>query len=252
MNRISAVIITKNEENNIEGCLQSVKWADEIIAVDSISIDRTVEICKRYTNKVYLKPFESFEKQKNYGAEMASSEWIFSIDADERCTEELERELRAAAERDDFDGYKIPLKNYFLGRYIKYVYGNAAPLRFYRKDKGIYEGYVHEKFDLNGKAGILNNYLIHIGYKSIDELISKIPLYTNLEAKMKYERGEEFSIFKAILSALHVVWLRLIKLRGYKDGTHGIVIVAFMAIYILIIHFKLWELHNKEDKPETT
>ena len=66
MNRISAVIITKNEENNIEGCLQSVKWADEIIAVDSISIDRTVEICKRYTNKVYLKPFESFEKQKNY------------------------------------------------------------------------------------------------------------------------------------------------------------------------------------------
>lgn len=250
MNRISVVIITKNEEKNIEDCLQSVRWADEIVVVDSFSSDRTVEICKRYTDKVYLKPFESFEKQRNYGIEMASSEWIFSIDADERCTEELGKELRTVAEKDDFDGYKIPLKNYFLGRYIKYVYGNAAPLRFYRKGKGIYKGYVHEQFKLHGKVGILNNYLIHIGYRNIDELISKLPLYTSLEAKIQYEKGKRFSILRAILSFLHVIYIRLIRLRGYKDGIHGLVILTFMAIYILIIHFKLWELHNKESKPE--
>ncbi|HLD18382.1 MAG TPA: glycosyltransferase family 2 protein, partial [Candidatus Nanoarchaeia archaeon] len=153
MQKISVTIITLNEEANIRACLESVKWADEILVSDSGSSDRTVEICKEYGAKVFNDVWLGFGKQKNLIAGRARNNWILNIDADERVTPELKKEIEEVLNNGDCEGYNIPRKNFFSNKWIRHCgWYPDYNLRLYRRDKGRFnERNVHEAVQIDGK-----------------------------------------------------------------------------------------------------
>ena len=161
-NKISVIIITANEEENIRECLGSVKWADEVILVDSESTDRTIDIAKEFTAQIYIRKWEGFASQKRFALEKTSNEWVLSIDADERVTPELSDEI-LSLDFSNADGYYIKRDNYFLGKLIKGCgWGNDYQLRLMRKSKTeLKDNLVREGFVANGKREKLNSTIIH-------------------------------------------------------------------------------------------
>jgi glycosyltransferase involved in cell wall biosynthesis len=176
MARISACVMTYNEEHDIEVCLQSLRWANEIIVLDSFSKDRTLEIAKKYTDKIFQSKWPGSPSiQRNLCAQKAAGDWILQVDADERIPKELSDEIMYAINSQaHFDAYYIARKNYWLGYWIRH--GGWYPdygIRLYKKASGSWEGHSHEKFTMKGEAGILKNPLIHDNLKSIHEHVQK-------------------------------------------------------------------------------
>lgn len=171
MATISATVITYDEEADIEECLKSLEWADEIIVVDACSTDRTVEIAQQFTDRVYVRPWPGFSEQKNFAVEKATGDWVLHIDADERVTEELREEIiQTINSSNTCDGYHIPRINHWLGRPIRHSgwYPDYA-LRLFRKGKATCVGMSHETFVVDGSEGRLQNPLLHYSYRSIQE-----------------------------------------------------------------------------------
>ena len=165
MNKICGLVICKNEEKNIEACLKSILWCDEIVVADSFSSDNTLNIAKRYTDKIYQNEWKGFAAQRKFALSKAGSEWILSLDADERCTPELESEIRSVLSADNVseEGFEIPRKSFFLGKWIKHCgWYPDHQLRLFRKDSGyVKERLVHEGYEVNGKIGKLRNDILH-------------------------------------------------------------------------------------------
>jgi len=245
-NKISVIIITANEEENIRECLESVKWADEIIVVDSESADRTIEITKEFTAKTYIRKWQGFASQKRFALEKASNEWVLSIDADERVTPELSTEI-LSLDLSNADGYYIKRDNYFLGKLIRGCgWGNDYQLRLVRKSKTeLTDNLVHEGFVVNGKREKLNSTIIHFTYKSIHQALAKINYYSTLEAKEKY-KSKSVSFLKIIFQPLIAFYQDFIARRGYKDGVHGLLISFNNALTKLQVLTKIWELQKNE------
>lgn len=237
---LSVVVITLNEQERIRDCLESVKWADEIIVVDSCSQDRTVEIAKEYTYKVYQHEFLGDGPMRNFSIGQACGEWILTIDADERISPELRTEIQELLKSPKHDGYYIPFKVFFLGKWMKH--GGFWPeyhLRLFRKDRGRFsEVPAHAKAVIKGKIGKLKNHIIHFTCDNLSNYVAKLNSHTNLIARQK-NRGS--SVLKAFLHA----WARflntyLIK-AGFLDGKEGFIVSALLSYYVLIKHLKLWE-----------
>ena len=229
MPTISTIIITKNEEENIEACLESVLWTDEIIVLDSGSTDNTLTICKKYAPKVrvYAADWPGFGKQKNRALAFATSTWILSVDADERVTPELQQEILQKLDNANCVAYNIPRLTYFLDKPIKYCFGNKsdAPLRLVKKDYGKFsDDIVHERLIVNGAVGKLQNKLQHFSFGSIEELINKINSYSTLGAIKLHATKKKTSYAKAVA---HAFW-RFIKIYflklGFLDGWPGFII----------------------------
>lgn len=249
MNRekISATIITYNEEENIRDCLQSIKWADEIIVVDSGSSDRTVEICSEYTDKVFLNPWLGMKEQKEFAVNKASNLWIFSIDADERATEKLKEYILEELKNPTSDGYRFPRQNYFLGKWLKH--GGWYPdyvLRFFRRDKGYFGGInPHDKVIIEtGKVATVTAPIVHFTYKSLSQYILKQNLYSSISAEEIFHSGKIKKLTPGIILIKMVskfIETYFIK-RGFKDGFYGL-IAAIGATYSAFFKYtKLWEL----------
>ena len=193
MKKISTVIITLNEEENIKECLESIKWTDEIIVIDSFSTDNTVKICKNFSKnvKVFKRKWTGYSNQKNFGIKKAKYNWILSIDADERITPELKEEIKEVLSQKNkeeyYKGYKIPRKNFYFGKWIKW--GGNYPdyqLRLFHKKYGKFKNIpVHEGVIVNGPVSTLKNPLLHYSYKNIDEYFKRFMKYTELEKKSK-------------------------------------------------------------------
>ena len=162
--KLTVLIIAFNEEKNLRDCLESVKWADEIIVIDSFSTDKTVEISKEFTDKVISRKWEGFSSQRKFSIEQASHEWILSLDADERITEELKNSIqRMLANGSSADGYKVARKNHFLGKWIKGAFWYPDyQMRFFRKSKAKMEDrLIHEGFEVDGNVGVIDGDIIH-------------------------------------------------------------------------------------------
>jgi glycosyltransferase involved in cell wall biosynthesis len=188
--RLSVVIVTLNEEKHIRECLENVKWADDIVIVDSFSTDKTREIAKKYTKKVFKVPQIGTGKIKNIGIDKAKNLWILNIDADERVTDELRKEIEYVLKNPKFDGYYIPRKSFIGKKWIKY--SGQWPdyqLRLFRKDKGRFqERLVHERVILNGYPGYLKNPLIHLNYDNWHHYFLKSNHYSTREAQELLEK----------------------------------------------------------------
>lgn len=248
MTKISALVITKNEEEHLSECLESLKWVDEIIVIDSGSIDKTVEIAKKYTPKVYFHKWPGYSEQKNWGATKCKNEWIISVDADEQVSKELKEEIVKAAETEPHDGYWIPTKDFMFGRWI--LHGGWYPqehIRLYKKAKSSWGKNVHETITVDGSVGHLTNPLLHFGHTDILEFVGKLNIYTQKEADDLFQAGERGSISKGIFLGFKTFMSRYFKYQGYKDGEHGLLLAILMSFYIFNTQAKLWEKWYKKE-----
>ncbi|HPM42637.1 MAG TPA: glycosyltransferase family 2 protein [Candidatus Omnitrophota bacterium] len=252
--RLSVVIITKNEESNIRDCIQSVIWADEIIVVDSGSSDRTVDICREFTDKVFSKEMRGFGAQKQFGVEKASCEWVLVLDADERVSPELGERLRKIlTEGSGLDGYKIWRKTFYLGRWIRHCGWYAPVVRFFKKGRGVYDmRYVHESIEISGLIGEIREPILHFSYTSIDQHVNKVMTYSNYDALILYEKGVRITPFNQMwyLTAkpLLIFVRKYLFMKGSMDGTRGFLISAFTAFVVFLNYAKLWELQINRDR----
>jgi len=248
-NSISAIIITYNEQENIRACLETVKWADEVIVVDSFSTDKTVEICKEYTHKIIQKTFEGFGPQKQFALEQATSDWVFSIDADERVSRELAEEILSHRNSLDKDGYFVPRESFWLGKKLRFGgCGKEMIVRLCRKQKGKFQGNVHEKLAIDGEVGHLKNSILHVSYKNMEHYFSKFNLYSTLVAQERFKAGRNVPLVLQIIFSVLDFFNRYIIKLGFLDGMPGFLWASFSSFHRMVKYAKLWEM-QREQKP---
>ena len=248
---LSVVIITKNEEANIRQCLDGVKWADEIVIVDDMSTDRTVSICREYTDKIYTRKMEGFGAQKQYAIDQATCEWVLSLDADERLSPELKDHItRLLAADPRYSGYKIWRKTFYLGAWIRYCGWYNPVVRFFKRGSGRTDlKYVHEEILITGEVGEIKSPLLHYSYNSIEQHVNKIIMYSDYDSRLLFEKGIR-------ISNSNVVWYCLIKpgimaMRKYivqggiLEGPRGLFISAFTGMVVFLNYAKLWTLQRE-------
>lgn len=244
---LSVVLATFNEEKNLPSCLASVKdLADEIVIVDGTSSDKTVEISKSFGARVLVKDNPPiFHINKQIAIDMAKKDWVLQLDADEQVTPELAAEIRAIMkDKDSADGYWVPRKNWFLGRFL--MKGGVYPdytLRLYRKGKGhLPQKDVHEQAVVEGEVGYLKHPLIHMADPYFDRYVLRYKRYTNLiasELKEKHTGKDPVTLAKYMV-ALPIFWFFLIYIRhkGILDGWQGFVWAFFSAMRFPVAYFK--------------
>jgi (heptosyl)LPS beta-1,4-glucosyltransferase len=247
LNKISVIVITKDEEKNISDCLKSVEWADEIIVVDAESNDKTVELAKNFTDKVFTKRWEGYVPQKKYALGLAGNEWVLSVDADERITPELKTEILNLSPG-DIAGYKIRRKNFLLDKEITSCgWGNDYQLRLFKKEKtDLTERLVHEGFTVDGKISKLENPMLHYTFSSFTDYFNKINYYTSLKAEeLVKQKGKVggWTIFSHTVSAFILFFINK---RGFKGGVRGLIISLLHSVSTMLNYIKLWELQNKK------
>jgi glycosyltransferase involved in cell wall biosynthesis len=246
---ISICIICFNEEKNIRRCLESSTWADEIVVVDSLSQDKTAEIAREYTDKVYEREWPGYVKQKNYALAKVNSPWILSVDADEEISQSLQYEIRKEIEkRDPKDGYSMPRRSFYQGRWIKHSgFYPDRQLRLFRRNRGYWVGKrVHERVHVNGEIGLLKNDLLHYPYKgTISGQLQAVDRFSSLLAENMREQGKRYSLLLLLvrppLKFLEVYFFRL----GLLDGLAGFVIALTSAYAMFVRYVKLRELCNR-------
>jgi (heptosyl)LPS beta-1,4-glucosyltransferase len=242
---VSVTIITRNESANIAAALESVAWADEIIVVDAESTDNTVDIARRYTSSVIVRPWPGYVAQKNFAAEQAAHDWILSLDADERVTPALAAEIRRVMERPPAAaGYRIPRVTYHLGRWIRSTdWYPDSQLRLYDRRRARFTGrYVHESVKADGPVANLQNELQHFAYRDIAHHLQVMDRYTTLAARQMFEEGRRASWVDVLIHP-RLAFLRNYLLRGgFRDGMPGLIVSVMNSYYVSLKFAKLWEL----------
>lgn len=249
--KISATIITRNEEENIAGALHTLAWADEIIVVDSESTDRTVEIALQFTDKVITQKWLGYAAQKNFASEQATNEWIFNLDADERVTPELAQELEALqhTETHEAAAFKMPRKVFYLGRWIKHSgWYPDEKIRLYNRTQGRWHGdYVHESVKVGGQVKRLSGDILHYTVRNASEHHLRLDRYTTLAAEEAFEKNRRASFASIGFSPFATFIKSYVFKFGFLDGYQGIAIAYFAAQYVFLKNLKLWELQNGKE-----
>jgi glycosyltransferase involved in cell wall biosynthesis len=244
---VACVVISKNEEANIQDCLRSAQWVDELIVVDAESCDKTVELARACGAKVSVRPWPGFGLQKNFGMAQASSDWILILDADERVTEELRGEARICLERwrpGAPVAYRIPRRNFFYGAWVRG--GGVYPdyqVRLFRRGIAQYNDVaVHENLIVDGEIGTLGGHLDHYTERRIQDHFKKFGLYTTLAAQEKAKTVRTVGWSDLIVRPL-VVWVKTYVLKqGFRDGVNGLIVCVFASMYTFVKYAKLWDL----------
>ena len=250
--KITATVITKNEEDNIAECLTSLTWTDEIVVLDSGSTDRTVEIAKEFTDKVYVESWRGQGHQKNRAVELAQGPWIFSIDADERTTPELADEIRQAIKNADYKVYALKRKNFYKNQWIRHCgWWPDWVKRLYRKDEVFFSAdIIHESIQADESVGKMTNSLIHYSFKSPEDFLKRATWYAHHQAHDKFNRGVRASAWKA-LSHGCFAWFQAYVIRlGFLDGVAGMLISVsnFVGVfYRYMILRDLWMSQKESD-----
>jgi glycosyltransferase involved in cell wall biosynthesis len=241
---ISCCIVCYNEGRNIRRCLESVKWCDEIVIVDSFSTDRTVEICRAYTNRVIQRAWPGYVEQKRFALAQATHEWVLNVDADEEVSPELRDEILTVLRCNDpaVDGFYVPRLVYYLGRWWWRGWYPGYRLRLFRKPKVRWGGVnPHEKVLLRGQADRLHGNLYHYTYEDISDHLQTLNSLTEVAAQETARRGKRARVAHLVL---HPFWrfLRFYFLRGgIRDGIPGLFVAITSAFYVFLKYAKLWE-----------
>jgi glycosyltransferase involved in cell wall biosynthesis len=242
---ISVCIITLNEEKNIENCLRSVRWADDIVIVDSGSADKTLEIAKRYTDRIIYNQWKGINEQRNFTLNNARYDWVLALDADEIASQELYREVKSilGSDNDYYDGYLVPRLTYYLGKWI--CHGGWFPdrkMRLFKKAKARYIGTnPHDHCRVDGNIGRLSGLIVHYTYKNFSEQIETINSFSNEVIKNLEKDGKRFDLFRFIFHPLWKFFECYFLKRGFLDGVPGFIIAIATAFYIFTKYVKLWE-----------
>ena len=247
MYKISVTIITLNEAEHIADAINSASWADEVIIVDSGSTDQTVEIAQGLGATVSHHSWTGYVDQKNYAAKLASHDWIFSLDADERISEALATEVREVLENAPMrHGYRMPRVTFHLGKWIRTTdFYPDYQLRLYDRRSGHWEGrYVHESVKVDGPIAYLKNELQHYSFRDLHDQINRINHYTTLAAKQMYESGKRARLIDLLQPDAAFIRNYVLR-RGFLDGKVGLYISIIQAYAVGLKFLKLWELQNQ-------
>ena len=242
---VTATVITFNEAANIQAALESLSWADEIIVVDSESTDDTVAIARRFTDHVIVRPWPGYIAQKNFAAEQARHDWIFSLDADERVTPELAAEIGTLlAGAPGAAGYRVPRVTFHLGRWMRSTdWYPDYQLRLYDRRRGRWSGrHVHESVKADGPVRDLRGELQHYAYRDLAHHFQTIDRYTTLAARQMFEDGRRAGFFDLMIHPPAAFVRNYILRGGFKDGVPGLIVSAMNARYVGLKFAKLWEL----------
>lgn len=243
--KISLVMITKNEENNLSKSLLSVvDLVDEIIVVDSGSTDNTVKIAKDFGAIVEIREFDSFTNQKNYALSLANNEWVLHLDADEIVSQELKQEIKQKLDNTKFDGFYLIRNNFFLGKQMKHAgLAKENRLRLAKKSLSKYVGgLIHEELVVKGKIGYMVNSFQHHPYPTLDNFFSKFDQYTTLGAMKMYQKNKKFHITDVAFRPVLEFSKRYIFRLGFLDGLEGFVWAVFGMFYVFAKYIKLRQL----------
>jgi len=248
--KISAIIMTKNEEQNISGAIASLRFADQIVVVDTGSTDKTLEIAKNLGAEIHSIPFEGFGISKGKALKYCSGEWIFYLDADERVSDRLASDiLKAVEEPGDIVGYSVSRLSQFIGRPIKH--GGWFPdyvLRLFKRNSGdLTNNLVHESVVVVGKVQNLEGILYHCSYTNLKQYVEKMNLYSALSARQLFDSKRKFNAFDLLIHPPAVFFKMYFTKLGILDGFHGFILAILSSVHVLLKYAKLWELwlHEK-------
>ena len=246
-NKISAVIITKNEEHNIERCLKSLHWVDEVVVVDSGSTDRTLEICRKYNCKIIETEWLGYGITKQLSVNTAHHDWVLSIDADEQVTPESVDVIKSVLESPKHHAYKIKIKSFYLGKAIKHSsWGNEFKLRIFNKKFGNYnDNEIHESIIIEGETSQIKAEFNHYSYPTISSHVNKMDRYTDLQAVELKRKGKQYSLFTTVLLSMNKFISMYFFHLGFLDGKEGFILCSNSAYGVYLKYLKLRELNVK-------
>ena len=247
---VSVIVITRDEEHVIADCLESVRWADEIVVLDCGSTDRTVEICRSFTDNVFETDWPGFGIQKNRALSHATRDWVLSLDADERVTPALAEEIQARLEDSGANGLVIPFRSSYLGRFMRHGdWRNERHLRLFRRTAGRFsDDPVHERLIVDGEIGSLTNPILHDSFATVDEVQNKVNRYSTAGAERRFASGNRSSLLKALSHATWTFFRGYVLKAGFLDGREGFLLAVSNAEGSYYTYLKLLYLHEDEGR----
>ena len=229
---LSVIIITKNEEANIRRCLESVRFADEIIVLDSGSTDNTVAIAQEYTENVFATDWQGYGIQKQRALSQASGDWVLNLDADESVSKELKEEMLEAIASDKADAYRIPIRMFFYNQLLKYSASPKRHIRLFKRANAYYSNdIIHEKILVspNSRVGRFENSILHHSYRDVTHVLYKINKYSSYSAKIRIESNKKAGFIRTLISAGWMFGRCFILQLGFLDGKLGFLFALFSA-----------------------
>jgi hypothetical protein len=250
---LAAIVLTKNEERHIGDCLDSLAWADRRVVYDSFSTDRTCELARAHGAEVLAHPFSHYAAQRNAALQAVEADWIFFVDADERATPELADEIKAITEAaalagktagqpaqasalearsEEIVGWYVPRHNYLFGKLTRGAgYWPDYQMRLLKRGSARYDRPASEVAELEGRAGYLQNALLHYNYETVAQFRQKQTFRIDFEAANLYRRGEKYRFYSPYYMTVRHFWWRYVTLKGYRDGLHGLRLCLLLAYF---------------------
>jgi glycosyltransferase involved in cell wall biosynthesis len=247
MTKITAIIPTLNEEIHMEAAIKSVSFADEIIVIDSFSTDKTLALAEKNNVKIIKRQFDDFSSQKNFAIDQAKHDWIYILDADERVTLKVQKEiLEAVKNPKDFVGFYVRRTFYFSGKKVNYSgFQRDKVIRLFLKKHCKYAGLVHEKIVTQGKLGFFRHKIDHFSYRNFDHYICKMNHYGAIRAKELHDKGNKVNIYHVMIKPAARFFIHFIIRLGFLDGFTGFLVAKTQAYGVLTRYIKLWLLNSK-------
>ncbi len=260
--KITAVILTKNEEKNILRCLKAVKFSDEVVIVDDYSVDKTLKKIRSSKIEIGIKSKiiiskrklnDNFAEQRNFGIEKASGEWILFVDPDEEVTDELRKEIpkRLQNDKDLYAAYHVRRRDFWWGRELRYgeteKLRNLGIIRLVKKGSGKWLGKVHEEFKADGRVGRLNSFINHYPHPTVKEFLKEINFYSTLRARELRDKGEPANLWKIIFFPLSKFIINYFIKLGFLDGPSGFGYAFLMSFHSFLVRAKLFQFNMKHE-----
>lgn len=253
--RLSAVVLTKNEEKNIKECLRCLDFCDELIVIDDKSSDKTVELAKKYQAKIFIHPLHGdFSTQRNFGLKIARGEWVLFVDADERIGKQLQKEILNGISSQNLleqkmRGFYIKRTDFMWGRWLRHgETKNIKLLRLARKDAGLWKGKIHEVWSIKGEIGELKNPILHYPHQTIGEFLRDINFYTDIRAQELYMQGIPVYLASIVLYPIGKFVANYLIKHGFLDGVPGFILAVIMSFHSFLVRGKLWLLWQKDQQ----
>lgn len=242
---LQGIILTLNEADHITACIESLQWTDGVVVLDSHSTDATVELAQKAGAQIEVHPFENYAQQRNVALEIVEADWVLFVDADERATPDLAREVRALLETPRQEaGWWIPRHNYIFGHRMRATgWFPDYQMRLLRREAASYDPNrgVHELAELDGPEGYLKHPLIHYNYKTLRQFLEKQRRYLAYDIDVLSESGVQPHVYTPYTQALRHIWWRMVTLQGWKDTVWGLLLSVMMGYYELVKYRSVWQ-----------
>ena len=258
---ISVVMAVKNEAKNIRDCLENIKWADEIIIIDNFSTDKTIEIAKEYTDKIYTcdgGKYGFIPYLQNIGIEKATKDWILILDADVRVPEEAKEEILEKIKNPNYNGYLLTHINYFMGKPLKSNYWIFKVMKLFKNKRGKFVcDCAHSVIKISGQVGEIDYPLLHYAHPDIETFINKINLYSSQDALhiFKEKKGgwlnrpiQKINFYNLFIEPVLLFFYVFLLRKSFRDGMRGFIISVLLMFYLFLERAKVWELKYKNKK----